>query len=216
MIYEAIVIGATFAAAGIAHRYKEKCLVVERRAQGGYEFFTSQLFCEKPLSVYPYFSECDSAFCTEIISVTQKNDGFICLTCGVEGFQSFEGKRIVDTRCSAEMSASKTYDLLIESKHAPSFENLSCEKTSGENRYLLRCPVPLACDFAEAREIAQAIVESFSEEQRLILSADEFNYRIKEGYPKMQDGVLLLPSKAYQNPSLAFEAGFLTFAEDEK
>ena len=45
------------------------------------------------------------------------------------------------------------------------------------------------------------------ETQRLILSAYEFDYHIKEGYPKTQDGILLLPSKAYKNPSLAFEAG---------
>ena len=38
-MYDVIVLGATFAASGIARQYKERCLVIERRAQAGYEFF---------------------------------------------------------------------------------------------------------------------------------------------------------------------------------
>jgi hypothetical protein len=30
---------------------------------------------------------------------------------------------------------------------------------------------------------------------------------VKSGYPKMENGVLLMPSKAYETPNLAYAAG---------
>ena len=38
-MYETIILGATFAAAGIASRQKKKCLILEQSLQAGYEFF---------------------------------------------------------------------------------------------------------------------------------------------------------------------------------
>lgn len=203
-MYEVIVLGATFAAAGIAHKYKEKCLVIERRAQAGYEFCGEHPF-DTP--IYPYLKECHTDFCVEIGAVEKTDGGFLCVTHGVDGFRSYTAKKVVDTRCNAEMAISKTYNLLIESEETPCFSNTACEKTGTENRYVIRCAVPLFCGYAEARSIAQKVIQCFSESQRLILLADEFDYQVKEGYPKMQEGILYLPSKAYKNPSLAFEAG---------
>ena len=105
------------------------------------------------------------------------------------------------------MSLSKTYNLLIDSKEEPVFSNVQCKKANGENRYILYCPTPLFYGYAQARAAAQDIIMQFSETQRLILSANEFDYHIKEDYPKTQDGILYLPSKVYENPTLAFEAG---------
>ena len=39
MQYEIIVLGATFVAAGIAQKYGEKCLIVEKSTTAGREFF---------------------------------------------------------------------------------------------------------------------------------------------------------------------------------
>ena len=41
----------------------------------------------------------------------------------------------------------------------------------------------------------------------MILSADEFDYQVKDGYPKTEGNIFYLPSKAYENPLLAFDAG---------
>ena len=41
MEYEVIILGATFAAAGLIEKYKEKALILERRPQAGYEFFNA-------------------------------------------------------------------------------------------------------------------------------------------------------------------------------
>ena len=52
IMYEVIVLGATFAAAGIAEQCKHNCLILERRAQAGYEFFGALQFdvdCESDL-----------------------------------------------------------------------------------------------------------------------------------------------------------------------
>ena len=52
MLYDVIVLGATFLGAGIAEAVGDRCLVIERRPQAGYEFINSLKFgCdyEKPL-----------------------------------------------------------------------------------------------------------------------------------------------------------------------
>ena len=172
-MYEVIVLGATFAASGIAHRYKEKCLVIERQPRAGYEFFGGESFnaCGD-LSVYPFLKESHTVFCAEICSVTQNEGYFICETHGVDGFRSYEAKYIIDTRCNSNMCMSKTYDMLIESSELPCFSNVTCEKTVGNNRYILHCSVPLSCGYSEARILIGKVVRSFSKSQRLILLAD--------------------------------------------
>ena len=206
-MYDIIVLGATFAAAGIARHCKETCLVIEPSARAGYEFFGALNFTVEETEIYAHFKHCHTLFCTEVVSVQKNDNGFACVIHGVQGFFTYYAKKVVDTRSNAEMSLSKTYNLLIESKEEPTLLNCRLEKTKGENRYIVYCPVPLSCGYAEARAAVRDLVGQFSITQRVILSADEFDYHIKEEYPKTRDGILLLPSKAYKNPKLAFEAG---------
>jgi len=215
-MYDIIVLGATFAAAGIAERYKEKCLVIDRRAQAGSEFFGALDFTVEETEIYSHFKKCRILFCTEIVSVKRTDDGFACVAHNAQGFCTYYAKKVIDTRCNAEMSLSKTYNLLINSKEEPDFSNVHCKKARGENRYILYCPIPLSYGYTQARAAAQDIILQFSETQRLILSANEFDYHIKEDYPKTQDGILYMPSKAYENPMLAFEAGMKIGEEADK
>lgn len=239
-MYEVIVLGATFAAAGIAHKCKDKCLVLEHRVQAGYEFFGALQFgsgyekeikCADALAlyesfsqesagfygcdahIYPYFKDCHAIFGAQVVSVEKCDGGFVCVAHGVSGFCTYKAKRIIDTRCNAEMSVSKTYNLLIASEETPAYDNVHYYKAGGENRYVLRCPVPLDCGYAEARTIAKKLIQDFKETQRLILSADEFDYQVKKEYPQERNGILYLPSKAYENPIRAFEAG-VTMAQE--
>lgn len=202
-MYEVIVLGATYAAAGIARQYKEKCLVIERRLQGGYEFFCGQ--CKEP--IYEIFGKCHTVFSAEIVEIQKTENGFTCLTHGVDGFRSYEAKHIVDTRCREEQCLSKTFDLLMESSEKPDFANVTWEQGNKDNRFILRCAVPIDCTYPQARAVEKAIVGQFAEGQKLILSADNFTYQVKPGYPKMENGVLLMPSKAYETPDLAYAAG---------
>ena len=203
-MFEVIVLGATFLAAGIAQRYQKECLVIERRAKAGYEFFGTY---GSEAHIYPCFKEAVTLFNTEIVSVTRTVSGFSCLTHGVSGYRCLEAKRVIDTRCTAQMSVSKSYNLLVESDKAPEFIGTSYEKGEMEQHYILKCEVPLSCDFIQARRVALNVIERFSENQRLILTADEFDYRVKADYPKTENGILYLPSKAYETPTLAFAAG---------
>lgn len=200
-MYDVIVLGATFAAAGIARQYKENCLVIERRLQGGYEFFGA----DADVPMYEIFKGCHTVFSAEVVSVEKTENGFLCLTHGVDGFRSYEAKRIIDTRCRGEMCVAKTYDLLMESPEVPAYP--FCEKAKGETRYILRCPVPLDCTYPQARAVVKEIAEQFSANQRLILTADAFTYQLKPGYPKVENEILQMPSKAYATPTLAYEAG---------
>ncbi len=207
-MYEVIVLGATFAAAGIAEKYRENCLVVERRAQAGYEFFGTLDFSVEETEIYSHFKCCYTLFCTELVSVEKTSDGFSCITHNTKGFCTYHAKKVIDTRCNAEMSVSKTYNLLIESKEEPVFSNLRLEEAKGRDCYRVYCPVPLECGYDTARTAALDIIKQFSETQRLILSANEFDYQVKEDYPKTKDGILYFPSKRYQTSQQAFEKGF--------
>ena len=207
-MYEVIVLGATFAAAGIASKLKENCLVIERRSEGGYEFFGGQFFANtENLSVYPFLKECNTVFCTDVCSVQKTESGFVCKTHGVDGFVSYNAKRVIDTRTTAAICSSKTYAMLIESKEQPCFNNAICQAAKGENRYIVELPVPINCSFSEARIKALELVKGFSSTQRLILLADDFCYTVKGGYPKTENGIYHIPSAAFETPSLAFGAG---------
>lgn len=206
-MYDVIVLGATFAAAGIAQKLGEHCLVIERRAQAGCEFFGALRNLGEEAELHSRFDHCGLLFCTGLVAVEKTPEGFSCVTHGVDGFRTYEAKQVIDTRCSAEMCCSKTYNLLIESKEEPAFVNVKWERAKGVNRYLLCCPVDLSCTYPQAREMALALVKQFSETQRLILSANEFDYRVKGQFPNEDNGILYLPSKAYETPELAFEAG---------
>lgn len=206
-MYEIIVLGATFVAAGIANKFKKDCLVIEGRGDAGYEFFGNKFISAEEFSVYPYLKECDAVFCAEIYSVEKCDEGFICETHGVDGFVSYKAKRVVDTRAFAKISAKKTYDMLIESSEVPCFLNADCKKARGQNRFVVELAVPLFCDFADARLLALELVKSFSDTTRLILLADEFSYHIKADYEKHKNGILYLPSCSFENPKFAFSAG---------
>lgn len=206
-MYEVIVLGAGFAAAGIARQLGERCLVIERRAKAGSEFFGALRNLGEEADLHSQFEGCHLLFCTSVVSVEKDGNGFICVTHGVDGFRTYQAKKIIDTRCLSKMCRSKTFNLLIESQDEPAFANVRWERTRWENRYLLCCPVDLSCTYSQAREMALALVKQFSEKQRLILSADVFDYQVEGEYPCIQNGIVHLPSKAYETPELAFAAG---------
>ncbi len=240
-MYDVIVLGASFAAAGIARVCGKRCLVLERRMEAGYEFYGAlhfgtgydtplklseaeemrKQFCKKTSPygndalLYPIFKECDIYFGTETVSVEAKGESFLCTVHGVDGFRSFEGKTVVDTRSNTKISTSKSFNLLIESKELPQIEGVSCKEADTEGRFVLTIPVPLSCTFHEARKIALKIVETFSPSQKLILSATEFDYQISKSL-REEDGIRALPSKAYENPLLAYEAGLIFGKELKK
>lgn len=204
-MYELIVFGATFTAAGIAEKHQGSCLVIERRMDAGYEFFCPHF--DSDTEVYPHLQKADLLFGTDVVTVEKTDEGFRCLVHNVEGFSTFEAKRIIDTRCNARMCEAKSYDLMIVSSEAPAFPGVSCKKVGQEKHYILSVPVSLDCSYPDARAAALQVVKQFSSSQRLIYSAGEFNYQVKAGYPKEENGILLAPSKAYADPAKAFNAG---------
>lgn len=233
-MYETIVLGATFAAAGIASRQKKKCLILEQSLQAGYEFFGAlnygtdydaplktqegqalyqQFFSEgvtpymRNTYIYPILQESNVLFGTQLVSVEKKEGAYLCKTYGVGGYASFWAKNVIDTRCSEEISCGKTYNLLVESDTLPQFEGIDAQCTGIDRHYVLRCPVPLLCDYGQARELAEKTIRQFSQGQRLILLADEFDYQVEENLPATRNQIRILPSKAYKNPICAFEAG---------
>ena len=235
-MYDVIVLGATFAAAGIAQIYGERCLVLERRMHAGYEFFGALQFGTgfdqavraeeaQPLQesfaaacgcyygcdayIYPYFQKSHTVFGAEVVSVQTCQEGFVCSTHGVNGFVTYKAKKVVDTRSNCRISAAKTFNMLVESQEEPSFSGVITEKAAGDRRYLLRCPVSLSCGFEEARAVAQQVIWRFSQTQRVIMLANEFDYQVREDHPKTEDGIFYLPAKAFANPVLAFEAGVM-------
>ena len=233
-IYDVIVLGATFAAAGIAARLGQRCLVLERGLRAGSEFVGALQFgagydrsvrgkearqlwealqqeengrfcCDA--QIYPFFSPDHTRFATEIVSVEEKDGVFQCVTHGVDGYGSFEARQVVDTRTHGETVTAKTYNLLVKSDEIPCFPNISAEKAGKDDHYVLRCPVAVSCGYAEARTEAEKVIRRFSESQRVILFAHTFDCQVSPDAPRSRDGIRYLPSKAYENPVLAFDAG---------
>lgn len=233
-MYETVVLGATFLAAGIATRQKKKCLILEPSFQAGYEFFGALNFGAddnvqpkteegqalqkrfwgngvtaymRNTYIYPLLQEGNVLFGTQILSVEKKDGAFLCKTFGVDGYSSFTAKNVIDTRCTEKLCSGKTYNLLMESNTLPQIPGIKGENTGVDGHYVLRCPVSLGCGYGQAREAAEKVVRQFSEGQKLILLADEFDYQVAEVLPEAAGGVRLLPSKAYNDPVCAFEAG---------
>ena len=206
-MYDMIVLGATFAAAGIAQQFGARCLVIEHRARAGSEFFGALRNLDQEAELHSRFENCHLLFHTQVASVENEGDGFVCVTHGVDGFRTYRAKKIIDTRCTDAICQSKFFNLLIESEDTPDFANIRWERARGENRYLLSCPVDPGCTYSQAREMALEIVKQFHQGQRLILSADVFDYQVEGAYPNIQNGIVHLPSKAYETPELALAAG---------
>lgn len=233
-MYETIVLGATFLAAGIAARQKKSCLIIEPTFQAGYEFFGAlnfgagyedtpktkegaalhrQFFGEgvtpymRNTYIYPFLQESKVLFGTQVVAIEKQEEGFLCKVYSVDGYSSFLAKHIIDTRCNEALSSAKTYNLLVESNAAPRIEGVEVRSTGIDRHYVLRCPVPLSYDHSQARAVAEETVRQFSEGQKLILLADEFDYQVKQAQPDAVNGICILPSKAYKNPVCAFEAG---------
>ena len=243
MQYEIIVLGATFAAAGIAQKYGQKCLIVERSTQAGYEFlgalhfgtdYTEEPVTEEAKNLLKIFKQkkafsedriclydCATPFYkvlegknvllnTEIISVEKNENGFTCTFHSVSGYRTFKAKKIIDTRVHNNMCNAKTYNFSIDGRgdlvNTPS---VICEKWGFEHNYILRCPVLLNADYTDARKAVNEYIKNLPEGFKLLYMADTFDYEVKSGYPKYIDDVLYMPSKAYKNPILAFDAGML-------
>ena len=231
-MYDIIVFGASYAAAGIAHTHKKRCLILEAGMQGDNDFYgalqfgsdydrtpkneaavtlqknflDTNVYQRAPL-IYPYLQEADVLFGIRPVSVKKTENGFVCEAYGIEGFCTFEAKKIVDTRTGDDDIEAKTFNVLMVSDKTPNFEGVEAEKTDFEGHYVLHFPVPLSQGYKEARVMVRKAVDQFSEAQQLIISAASFDYRLKEQIPEERDGISLLPSKAYPNPILAFDAG---------
>ena len=82
--------------------------------------------------------------------------------------------------------------------------------------YVLRCQVSPDAGYSEARLQAVALLKDLPEGHRLVLCADEFDVTLRKEYPKVENGITYLPSKACENPVLAFDAGVCFASGGEK
>jgi len=241
MMYDVIVLGATFAAAGIGQKKKECCLILDSKPYAGYEFLNAMHFgtgYEKELKsqealtlreafadkqvwteervclfdcaplLYRSLQQIPVLFNTQIISVEKTENGYRCLTHSISGYQSFEAKRVVDTRSIPDMCTSKTYNLLMDGVGKPDLPDWIQYAPWGlSHNYVLRLQIPMDAGYADARKKAMQFLEDLPKEHKLLLLPDEFDYTVGQKHFQTQDGVIYLPSKAYENPLLAFDAG---------
>lgn len=245
MNYDVIVIGATFAAAGLVQVFGDKCLVLERRPQAGYEFLNAAKFgtdYDKALetdaakALYEKFVEkqafdgdriclfdCAGPFYSllegknillnmEIVSVEKIEGGFEVTAHGVSGYRTFTAKKVIDTTVHSDMVEAKTLNLLVntDEENAPALPaDLNTEKWGYEEDTLIKCGVAADAGYIEARRAVAALIDTLPAEYKVAFVADCFDYELKPGYPAEKDGIVYLPSCAYKNPLLAFDAGVL-------
>ncbi len=245
MNYDVIVIGATFTAAGLVQAYGDKCLVLERRPQAGYEFlnaakfgtdYAEKLVSDEAIALEEQFVEknafdgdriclfdCASSYYKllegknvllnmEIVSVEKIDGGFEVTAHGVSGYRTFTAKKVIDTTVHKDMVEAKTLNLLVntdEENAAPLPADLKTEKWGYEEDTLIKCAVAVNDGYIEARRAVAALIDALPAEYRVAFVADCFDYEVKSGYPVEKDGIVYMPSAAYKNPLLAFDAGVL-------
>ena len=106
------------------------------------------------------------------------------------------------------MCTSKTYNLLMDGVGKPDLPDwMQYEPWGLSHNYVLRCQIPMDAGYADSRKKAMRFLEDLPKEHKLLLLADEFDYTVEQNSSKTHDGVIYLPSKAYENPLLAFDAG---------
>ncbi|MBQ6708755.1 MAG: hypothetical protein IJM97_07400 [Clostridia bacterium] len=155
---------------------------------------------------YKFFEGKNILFNTEIISIEKEENCFVCTTHGADGFNKFKAKRIVDTRVSDSMCDKKTYNILLHSDNGIDSDS-EIKKWGRENNFVMRCPVDLNDNYYQARQKAKEIIEKLPEDTKAVLLAESFDYQVKSDYPKIENSIVYMPSKAYENPLLSFDAG---------
>lgn len=94
MHYEVIVIGATFTAAGLVSAYGDKCLVLERRPQAGYEFLNAAKFgtdYDKALTT----DEAKALYAKFVEKKAFEGDKICLFDCASPFYKLLEGKNVL-------------------------------------------------------------------------------------------------------------------------
>jgi len=199
MNYKVIILGATWLATGLAEELGNKCLIIERRPQAGYEYLNamkwdSKRMFDSAVPLYKSLKRKNVLLQTEVVSVRKEAQGYEVVTHGVSGFRTWHADSVIDTRPEKNKSISKSLNILV---------------SSGEDSELkvLRCPVSLKTDYAEARKIVAERIAELPKGNLVIHIADMFEYEMDEAYVVQEDGVILMASCAFDDPWLALESG---------
>ena len=246
-MYDLILLGATFAAAGIAKACKGTCLILESRPQAGYEFLSALHFgtdyhlpvksalardmqqafsnrnafspdriclfdCAAPF--YQLLEDIPLLLNVRLLSVEHRNGAYLCTIHGISGYQTFSARQVIDTRCTSQMCVSKTYNFLVDgSGPVPLPPDVAYAPWGFSHNYVLRCFVPLEATYLTARKTAMDVLNALPQSHKLVQLADDFDYQVSSGYPRTENGVVFFPSKAYNNPILALDAGICFMTE---
>lgn len=241
--YDVIVLGATFAAAGLAQVLGSRCLVLEAGPTAGTEFLGALHFgddyaaplqsdaakelreefeqrgafsdgriclldCAAPF--YRRWQEKELLLNTAVAGIEKNAEGFAVLSHGTAGFRRWQAACIIDTRAARQDIVCKTFNALIagrEGNAAPP-QGISVQRWGYEGDWVLQCPVAADADPAAARAVLEAQLEQLAQ-HRLLMIAEDFACTVSAAGPYLREGIVQLPSCAYRNPLLAFDAGVL-------
>ena len=144
----------------------------------------------------------------ELVSREKTSTGWSVTVHGVSGFRTLETKRIVDTRVQPWMIETKTINILVDCPKSLLPRELRSEQY-GKESWILKCPVPAEADYVTARKIVMQTVDQLPEDCKVVHVADMFDVTVRGNYPIEREGMVYLPSCAWENPFLAFDAGVM-------
>lgn len=147
----------------------------------------------------------------ELICVEREDDAFKVTVHGVSGYRTFYAKQVVDTRCSDEIAAHKTLNLLVKNLENPEavLPGAAKEKWGYSGDVLVKIPVEKGKSYIDARKKVKAFLEQMPAGFKAVCVGDCFAMSAAGTYPAEKDGIFYLPSVAYDNPLQAFDAGVL-------
>ena len=177
------------------------------RKKGGFDGKTVNLPCCAPM-FYQCLQGKQVLLNMELVSLERTPTGWTVTAHGVSGYRTWNAKRIIDTRVHPWMIASKTINILVNGVCAALPQALSPEEYA-EGLWTLKCPVAVDADYITARKAVMQVIAQLPEGCKVVHVADMFDYQVQRGYPAEREGIVYLPSCAWENPFLAFDVGIL-------
>lgn len=226
MSYDLIILGATFAAAGMLAAAGERALVLEPRPDAGYEFIGALARARIPAPTLqsPQAQSLQAAFAAR--GVYERHGGDLAaaapafyaaltdkhvlleteiLSCehGEEGWcvlaHGVNGYR--------RFHASRVVDTRLPEELIRE-KSLAMRILTPEGERPVHLPVPPQADVLAARAAQRAYLQDLPADCRLLLTAECFTVHAAAPCPEeREDGIRLLPSALFDDPLLAYDAG---------
>ena len=144
--------------------------------------------------------------CTPVL-VERAEDGFKVTAHGVSGFREYRARRVMDTRVRPWQVEGKSLKILVSRTAESLPTEVDAIPYGPDGDLLVTCHMEKEDDWTAARTRVAKLLATLPKGTRLLYTADEWDYTLKEAYDLPEDRITYLPSAGFADPVAAFDAG---------